>query len=296
MQIIVDNKQRETKTHGSREFPILISNEVLSHYDNGEFLCHWHSEIEFTYIVKGSILYNVNGMEYCLECGDGLFCNANAAHSGRMQNRNDCFYLSITLHPRILYGFESSKIQFKYIEEIVKNPLFPAMVFKKNEENHRQILDDLKKIYEIQRDEKEINELHLLVLLLSIWMNLYDNYLKQPRCNEIPASAKEYERLKTILNYIHSHYSEKIYLENIAECVNICKSECCRFFKKHMHISLMEYLMKYKIEQSLYLLDDSDLNITDIATTVGFTSPSYYGQMFKKYIGYSPKDYRLRNI
>lgn len=44
-------------------------------------------------------------------------------------------------------------------------------------------------------------------------------------------AQKNMDRLKTMLSYIQNHYTEKITLADIAEEINICQSECCRFFK-----------------------------------------------------------------
>lgn len=295
MQINVDAKQLETKLHGSEDFPVLISDEALSNYDNSHFLFHWHPEIEFTYILKGKIGYSINNIEYHLEEGDGLFCNSNILHSGKQFDDEDCSYLSITVHPRILYGFETSRIKYKYIEEITKNHNFPSYPFKKEDPAVSKLLDDLISINRLHKADEELNEMHLLLLIYSLWLNLFELYSSLPEDYlDTAIHAKDYERLRTILFYIHSHYSEKISLEDISDKVNLSKNECCRFFKKHMSITIFEYIKKYRINQSIILLDNTDLNVIDIAYEVGFPSPSYYTSLFKKYNKLTPKKYRER--
>ena len=91
MQLAINEKQRELKSHGCFEFPVFISQEVLSRYERGAFTWHWHPEIEITLILEGQISYQVNDKIYHLEAGDGLFCNSNALHTGHMIEGEDCY-------------------------------------------------------------------------------------------------------------------------------------------------------------------------------------------------------------
>ena len=126
MQLQIDEQQQEVKDHGHYEFPVFISQEVLSRYERGSFIWHWHTEVELTLVVEGQISYQVNERVYELKAGDGLFCNSNALHTGRMKDKQDCYYISITFHPRILYGFEGSLIWKKFQAREVKRVLFMA--------------------------------------------------------------------------------------------------------------------------------------------------------------------------
>lgn len=93
-------------------------------------------------------------------------------------------------------------------------------------------------------------EMEVQMLLSEIWLVLLRH---QGAFNQDAESLnpKELARLKTILGFIHENYDKKITLTDIADSVHICKSECCRFFKKHMNESLFDYLLRYRVEQSI---------------------------------------------
>ncbi|HBG13085.1 MAG TPA: AraC family transcriptional regulator [Clostridium sp.] len=95
---------------------------------------------------------------------------------------------------------------------------------------------------------------------------------------------------------MHNNYGSKISLEEIAGTINICTNECCRFFKKHMNATISAYISDYRIEKSLYLLDNTDLSITELAHDIGFSSGSYFTQVFRKKMGFTPNQYRNRKI
>lgn len=103
---------------------------------------------------------------------------------------------------------------------------------------------------------------------------------------------KQLIKIKQITQFIHKHYAEKITLQNIADKLHISISACSHSFKKFMKESIFEYILRYRIQQSLCLLQDKELSIMQISLKVGFSSTSYYSKLFKKYMKMTPKEYR----
>lgn len=66
-------------------------------------------------------------------------------------------------------------------------------------------------------------------------------------------------------------------------------------FKKYMHISPIQYLIERRIKECQSLLRTSSLSISEISETVGFSSQSYFSQIFKKTLGLTPLQYRQSN-
>ena len=98
------------------------------------------------------------------------------------------------------------------------------------------------------------------------------------------------------MSFINKNYQDKVTLEQIANAGGVCKSSCCNIFKKYLHDSPMNYMINYRIECSAKKLKETDLTITEIAFEVGFSGASYYSEMFHKYFGCSPKEYRMRDL
>ena len=110
IQIITNEHQEELKEHGTYEFPVLVSDEALSRFYTSSFQWHWHTEIELTLITEGTMVYQINDQIFYPRAGQALFGNSNTMHTGRMENGRDCRYISITFHPRLLYGYQGSRI------------------------------------------------------------------------------------------------------------------------------------------------------------------------------------------
>lgn len=289
IQIHTTDSQMEMKAHGDYHFPVYISEESIGIYEGGAFMWHWHPEIELTWIQSGTIDYRVNEQQYILSQGEGLFCSSNALHSGYMTEHGNCEYLSITFHPRFIYGYEGSILQTKYIDSMAVSPGLSSLPLLPEVSWQSEILESIKQIYRWSKQPPIDYELAVHLTLTRIWQLLFRYFASLPDTGI--SEAEHLDRLKNILTFIQTHYQEALTLEDIADSVNICKSECCRFFKKHMHMTLFDYLLFYRIQQSLPLLKE-DNSITDVAGMVGFSNPCYYGKLFKRYMNCSPREYR----
>ena len=291
MQIQTSKNQRELKTHGDFSFPCLISHERITEYEFGTFSWHWHPEIELTLIEDGEMIYQINGSDLHVKKGCTIFSNCNTLHSGHMIEGKTCDYWSITFDPRLIYGFENSRIQTKYVDLVVEGREFSALYFDGSEEWHHDISSAMKKIIDYDQTRSDFYEMKIQMLLTKIWLLLLEH-----RASFLPdkksLNPKSSARLKNILGFLHENYDKKITLDDIADSVHICKSEYCRFFKKHMNESLFDYLLHYRIEQSIPYLRNPEYSITDAAFLSGFTDPGYYSRIFHKYTGYSPRAYR----
>ena len=289
MQIITNDNNREEKEHGSFFFPVYISVEQIQAYDQGIFLWHWHPEIELTWIMSGEMEYQINDTTYKLSTGDGIFGNSNSLHTGRKINGQQCTYLSITFHPRFLYGYENSILQTKYVGFITSNESWASLVLKQEVEWQKEILETIKEIYELSKAPENDFELSVHRKLMYIWHKLYLYFSTQPDNGN--KALFHIQRLRDLLAFIHENYTTEISLDDIADAASLSKSECCRFFKKHMNMTIFDYILYYKIQKSLPLLL-KDQSITDIALSVGFSSSSYYTQIFKRYMKCTPLQYK----
>ncbi|MDO5423687.1 MAG: AraC family transcriptional regulator [Eubacteriales bacterium] len=289
MQIQIGENNKEIKEHGNYEFPVNVSVERIQAYERGIFLWHWHPEIELTWIMSGEMEYHVNDDCYELAEGEGMFGNSNTMHSGFRKDGKECTYLSITFHPRFLYGYESSELQTKYVNFITENENWPALKLERDVGWHQEILAQMQEIFQLSREEPIDYELQVHILLMQIWQKLFRYFYALPEKHAQP--RKNIQRLREMIAYLQENYRQNITLDDVAEAVNLCKSECCRFFKKYMNMTIFEYLMFLRIQNSLPLLKQGE-SITRIADMVGFASPAYYGQIFKRYMKCTPREYR----
>lgn len=291
MQIRISENKRELKDHGNYAFPVNVSEESIQAYERGIFLWHWHKEVELTWIQSGKMEYRVNDEIYEMEAGEALFGNSNVMHAGFQKDGEECHYLSITFHPRFLYGYEKSILQSKYVNFITENENWSSLKLSEKVDWQKEIILHMKEVYNLSKDAPDDYEIQVQILLLKIWQKLYGYFQALPKQKPVP--VKNMERIRKMLEFVQENYAQDIGLEEIAEYVNICKSECCRFFKKHMNMTIFEYLLYLRIQNSLPMLE-RDESITSVAGKVGFSSAAYYGQIFKRYMNCTPKEYKKK--
>jgi YesN/AraC family two-component response regulator len=98
--------------------------------------------------------------------------------------------------------------------------------------------------------------------------------------------------VKKSIDYLNARYHETITLSDIAAHLNISKYYLCSLFKKETGKNLSQYLNEIRIEKSKELLLKENLSVLDIALSVGFNNQNYYNVMFKKFMNYTPLEFR----
>lgn len=294
MQIVTDQLQKELKEHGNYSFPILVSQEKLSAYESGSFLWHWHPEIELTLVTRGQMIYQVNSNLYHLHQGEALFGNSGTLHTGRSLKNRDCSYTSITFEPKLIYGYENSIIYTSYVKPVIQNFSLSAVHFDLSQDWHRRVLALINEIIEIDSKHSTTYEIDITVRLQQFWQLLF---LHSSLISEdMGADRRSYERICSILSYIEEHYAEKLTLEDIAETVHLCKSECSRIFRKYMNISLFEFILRYRIEKSIHYLTNTKYSVTETAAMVGFQDSNYFSKVFRAQKGCSPTKFKQKTL
>lgn len=291
MQLSINENLYEDKTHGNFPFPFEIGIVDLSSFDQGFMACHWHPELEFTIVLEGAVEYQVNETIYRLSKGDGLFVNANSLHTARAYKDSPGIFMVFVFNPVLIYGYEGSAVKTKYMDPFLDSPNLVSLNLDTTIPWHAALLSTLTDIAQIHQCAADGFELEITQNLTQIWHMLYEG--AKPLLMTNPAhNVREMSRLKEIIAYIHAHYDEKLTLTDMAAVGNVSTGECCRFFKRLIRQTPFEYLLRYRVNQSLLLLQNPHLSITDIATHIGFSNGSYYTEIFKRVMHISPSAYR----
>lgn len=98
--------------------------------------------------------------------------------------------------------------------------------------------------------------------------------------------------ISDILEYIKNHFSEDITLYTAAEYVHMNHIYVSRLFKKELGETFLETLTKFRLKKACELLSNFELKIYEISLMVGIFDPGYFSQVFKKYYGITPSEYR----
>ncbi len=95
------------------------------------------------------------------------------------------------------------------------------------------------------------------------------------------------------VDYIHSHYSYPISIQDIADYIGVSRSHLFRSFQETYQQSPKEYLTNFRIQQACLLLKHSNLSVSAIGSSVGFEDRLNFSKAFKKIMGVAPTHYMI---
>ncbi|RCX17808.1 AraC family L-rhamnose operon regulatory protein RhaS [Fontibacillus phaseoli] len=127
-----------------------------------------------------------------------------------------------------------------------------------------------------------------LLELLFLIRRIYQQTTFSPAI--IPSEVPE--SVKPVLEYLHTHYTEKIRLEDLTSRFHVNKTTLNEQFKKSTGLSLIAYLNKIRMQMADSMLRNTTLPTTEIMERIGFADDAHFLRNFRKYSGYSPAEFR----
>jgi YesN/AraC family two-component response regulator len=131
---------------------------------------------------------------------------------------------------------------------------------------------------------------HPLLEGISITEKLYlqvMQFIKEQKAIGINKKASE------VSQYIEANYFDiNLNLNSISSHFSVSPSYLSKKFKDEYGISIIDYLYKTRISNSLKLISNTSLKISDIAQMVGFQDSNAYIRIFKAYQGCTPGKYK----
>ena len=105
-------------------------------------------------------------------------------------------------------------------------------------------------------------------------------------------SLRQNRLVENAMEYIQSHLSDSLSLEELAEHLHISPSHLSRTFKKNCRQSLTDYINNERIAKAKEYLETTDRLTYEIAELIGYKDATYFSSIFKKYTGLTPTEYR----
>ena len=297
---------KEICLHGTKSFPCafyrthpLGKGTLVKH--------HWHDEIEILYFFGGDFRLEINMEQFFVQSEAFFFINPGELHSIYTENAKSSGEDAIVFSPDILNFDSYDAVQTQLMQPIKNGRLLFPRCLKPEHEAFIPIRDAfLETMRSFRRPPKETSpitdrtvaedlasQLFIKSSLLRILAILSDSRLFTPTEKNYD---KRVEEIKTVLTYIKENYKEKIYIHDLAEQVNMNAQYFCRFFKKSIGRSPMEYINEYRLKQSFRLLEETDLSITDVCLECGYNNLGNYLRSLKKYAGTTPLKYRKKSL
>ncbi len=285
IQICLRPDSSERVNYNAADFPAYIDRCELSSYPNYAGASHWHEDVELIAVCAGHMLYNINGEVVTLAEGDGIFVNARQLHFGFSDNRSDCTFLCVVLHPLLLCA--SPYLEKKFISPVLAADTMPYHLLHRTVAWEAGILEKVHAMYAALPDGA--SELLIQGLFYEIWAALYRNMLQE---QQPPFRSHHLSALKEMLAYLEQHYPDRLRLAEIAQAGHVGKTSCCAIFQEFLHQTPNACLTDCRLRKGTELLVSTDMTVMEICYEVGFSGASYFTETFRKAYGCSPRAYR----
>lgn len=282
----IDHNLKELTEHRTVALPLACYETQINRNIHGYIPLHWHDEIQFIRIVKGEAVFQINDEEVFVQKGDGLFINSGCLHTAKDHNRSGCVYICLNVSPDFILP---QALYATHVYPYVHATNLTHLLLNPNENWGRNILTAIQEIGHNIRQQPTLYEIEIMNQLTIIWKNLAANGfpLKYDHAKRLKS-----HRMKQMLHWIHQNYADKILLDDIAKAGQLSRSETCRYFKQFLKTTPLNYVIDYRIQKSMCLLQNPEMNVTEIAYQIGFNSTSYFIHKFRNIMGMTPLAYK----
>lgn len=106
---------------------------------------------------------------------------------------------------------------------------------------------------------------------------------------------KDYlEAVHKVVDFIHKNMDKKLTLKDLSDVAGFSQFHFHRIFSAHTGEPLSTFIKRLKLEKSASQLAYTNANITEIALSYGYETPSAYTKAFKQMFGVNPSEYKIR--
>lgn len=236
---------------------------------------HTHHFTELFYVIQGKGEFIVENKLFPVRENDLVIVNPNVSHTEIGNQNQPLEYIVLGINGLQFKNEQDDRPQNYSIHNFAhyKNELY-------------FYLKTL--IKEVQEKEDNFESICQNLLEILIW-----NIVRQTKTQLSMAPTKKITKeCRFIEQYLDEHFTEDISLETLSNLTYLNKYYLVHAFKNYKGTSPINYMIEKRIQESKHLLETTNYPISKIATLIGFSSQSYFSQVFRKETKMTPNEYR----
>ncbi len=241
--------------------------------DRGNIM-HSHSFTEFLFVDGGEGAVLTRSHAFPVSGGDFVVFPSGLYHTEKSGIETNMEYYVLAVSNIVMKG---------YVPGSDFNPVLA------HGSDAGDIGEDIKRIFTTLRTGEDGYE----VEVFSTFLDIIQRLLKLPSSPfSLPEAKAQKGQMVGVKDYIDTHYMENFNLDDLASLFHLSKYHLVREFSRVYGRSPMSYLEDRRIKEAKYLLSSTHLSMTEISSTLGFSSSSYFSQRFHASVAMTPMDYR----
>ena len=291
---------KEKQSHGTHLFPCAYYHFFIF-FLRLRARHHWHEEVEIVYLHHGSFKLDINMEPYGTDRECFLFINSGELHSLRSLSM-EFDEQAVVFSPSMLLFQDYDSIDESILLPLTQNKLtFPRFLDQTSPffSAFRSCYQQISHIFSQSKEtlitgeqiltDDVISQLQIKAGILQLIGILMEAGLM---CQSPRTESQKITAIKTVLSYITDHYHEKLYVQDLASQINMNEQYFCRFFKRSIGKTPIDYINDYRLNKVIRLLETGDAQITEICLECGFNNMGNFQRLFKRKTGITPLQYR----
>lgn len=253
----------------------------ISKYEGDwQSLPHTHHFAELFYVISGRGVFLVENDLVPVKPNDLIIINPHIEHTEKAVNNDPLEY--------IVFGVDGLSFSFdKPQDDISKNYSYYSYT---SSQNH------LVSFAQMMLNEFREKKPHYEMICQSILQVLLIYISREQNLSILTdASSKLSKECALAKRYIDTNFSKNITLDTLSEVTHINKYYLAHSFASYVGQSPISYLTDRRLQASMELLINTNHSIAQVASSTGFSSQSYFSQIFKKSAGMTPQQYRKQH-
>ena len=235
---------------------------------------HTHNHMELFFIVGGKGQFLIEDQLHPVSVNQLVIINPNVLHTEVSLNAQPLEYIVLGIEGVQLANNNASDGQFNILDYYESVEISGCL---------RNILREME---QKNPGYEDVCQAYMEILIIRLMRTTTLSVPTEPQA--ISANRQ----CAAVRRYIDLHFKEALTLEQLAEEGHMNKFYLSHAFKREYGISPINYMISKRIEESKYLLAETDLSMSQIAQLLGFSSLSYFSQVFHRTQSISPKEYR----
>lgn len=245
---------------------------------------HWHDQLELIFPLNGDTDIILEGRRIKLTHYQVLVVESGQVHSIHAKDKYSMF-LSVHISKQEMER-HLQDIQLYYVK------CLPEDITEENREDYEKICSIMSVLLKHYVKETPTFPMEAEALVLLAYAQLLQSFSTRMAPQLADSNRVTLERIRTSISYVEEHFREPISLQQIADEIGLGKEAFCRFFKKNMGVSFLQYLGEVRISNIYQDLLNTDDPISVIMERNGFTNQKLCNRMFKEIYGCTPSEVR----
>ena len=254
-----------------------------------DFPMHSHDYMEMMYVYSGSIIHHFQKEKVVLNKGDIILMNKFCRHEIEKASKDDIginFIISDSFLSSVFKDLSKEEVLFTFLEHnYMTGSKEEYLVF--HVENIKPIQNLIDNMLYFMSDKGTPDK--ILIDSISLLFN-YLSFYNESLYNTYNIN-KDIELKREIEHYIKTNYKNAS-LEELSNKYSFTVEYMSRKIKFLFNKTFKELLVDERMEISLKLLKESDMNINDIIHYLGYENKSYFHKKFKELFGLTPLKWR----